>query len=397
MNGTSRIGVKRQDYARVSLTIFITAFCALLSSGLRAQDVSTETTVLIDDRPLAGFKSLFNGRDLTGWTGNPQLWSVKDGAIVGRTTAEAGTARNTFLIWTNGTVGSFELRIAYRIVPGDDKGFANSGIQYRSKVLDSTNWVVGGYQADLEAGTKFSGILYDEAEVAGGRRIMAARGERVVWDKECQKQVVGSLGNSEDLQAAIKKEDWNEYVIIAQGNHLQHFINGRNTVDVTDECEGKRLTRGVLALQLHAGPPMRVEFKDVRLKSMADVSDAGSVELQRFQGSWSVVAGEAGGDAMPQEDCEKILVTIKDGHYTMNNGDESDHGRFTVHPSATPRTMDIMPETGGRSGEVIPAIYEFISDGFRVCYNPGGSERPAAFKTTPESGFVLFTYKRRSQ
>ncbi|MEO8429248.1 MAG: DUF1080 domain-containing protein, partial [Verrucomicrobiota bacterium] len=121
-----------------------------------------------------GFQSLFNGKDLTGWDGNRQLWSVKDGAIIGQTTAENPLKGNTFLIWTNGSTADFELRCSYRITANNDKGFANSGIQYRSKVLDPAGWVVGGYQADFEAGTTYSGILYEERMTRG---IMAARGE----------------------------------------------------------------------------------------------------------------------------------------------------------------------------------------------------------------------------
>lgn len=213
----------------------------------------------------SGFKSIFNGTDLAGWDGNPELWSVKDGAIMGQSTLEHPVRVNTFLVWTNGATADFELRTAFRITPNNDKGFANSGIQYRSKLLNPTNWVVGGYQADMEAGPNHSGILYEERMTRG---IMAARGQKVVWDKDCKKQVVGSVGDSKEIQAAIKKEDWNEYVIIAQGNHLQHFINGKLTVDVTDECEAKAAKSGVLALQLHVGGPMTVEFKHIRIKTL---------------------------------------------------------------------------------------------------------------------------------
>jgi len=224
---------------------------------------------LIDSRSKAGsekdYKKLFNGKDLNGWTGNPDLWSVKDGTIVGQTTVEHPAKGNTFLIWTNGNVADFELHFSYKIVPNNDKGFGNSGVQYRSKVLDTTSWVVGGYQADFEAGTTYSGILYEEKMSRG---IMAARGEKVVWTKDCKKQVTGSVGSSDEIQAAIKKEDWNNYVVIAKGKHLQHFINGKPTVDVTDDCESKRAMSGVLALQLHAGPPMTVQFKDIQIKML---------------------------------------------------------------------------------------------------------------------------------
>jgi len=228
--------------------------------------VSALTLASVASVPSAepGFKSLFNGKDLTGWNGDPKLWSVKDDAITGQTTAANPAKGNTFLIWTNGTVGDFELRFTYRITPGDDKAFGNSGVQYRSKVLDPANWVVGGYQADMEAGTTYSGILYEERMSRG---IMAERGQKVIWDKDCKKQVTGSVGNSVEIQAAIKKEDWNEYVVIVKGYHFQHFINGKPTVDVTDECESKRVASGVMALQLHAGPPMKVQFKNIRIKA----------------------------------------------------------------------------------------------------------------------------------
>src|ERR1017187_1560704 len=168
-----------------------------------------------------GFVELFNGNDLNGWEGNPKLWSVKDGAITGQTTAENPAKGNTFLIWTNGTVGDFELRCSFKLVPGDEKGFANSGIQYRSKVVDPSYWVVHGYQADMEAGQTYTGILYEE----GIRGIMAGRGEKVVWDKDGKKQVVGSVGDAAAIEASVEKGDWNDYIIIAKGNHLQQFVN----------------------------------------------------------------------------------------------------------------------------------------------------------------------------
>src|SRR5687767_10431664 len=210
----------------------------------------------------AGFKPLFNGKDLSGWNGNPKLWSVKDGVIQGQTTAENPTKGNTFLIYTNGEFADFELRFSYKIEGG------NSGMQYRSKVVNAQNWVAGGYQGDFEAGKTYSGILYDEAGVAGGRQIMAQRGESVVWDEDCKKQVVGSVGKSEEIQAKIKPGDWNTYVIIARGKELMHQINGAKTVEVTDNCEAKRLKKGILAIQLHAGPPMMVQVKDIRIKEL---------------------------------------------------------------------------------------------------------------------------------
>jgi hypothetical protein len=214
-----------------------------------------------------GFTNLCNGKDLTGWDGDPRLWSVKDGVITGQTTAEHPAKQNTFLIWTNGTVEDFELRCWFKLTPGSAEHFANSGIQYRSQVLDPTNWVVGGYQADMEAGTNYTGILYEERMSRG---IMARQGEQVVWGPDCAKHVVGTVGPGTGLQAVIKSNDWNQYTIIAKGNRLQHFINGRPAVEVVDECESKRAFKGVLALQLHAGPPMMAQFREIRIKDLAN-------------------------------------------------------------------------------------------------------------------------------
>ena len=207
-------------------------------------------------------EDLFNGKDLTGWEGNPAFWSVKDGAITGQTTKENPTKGNTFLVYKKGDVDDFELRLKYKIVGG------NSGIQYRSKVTDQKNFVVGGYQADIDSGTTYSGILYEER----GRGILAKRGEKVVIKEgEGSKpkiEVTGSLGKSDEIQKKIKTEEWNDYVVIAKGNHLQHFINGTQTADVIDEQASKAAKSGILALQLHAGPPMTVQFKDIRIKPL---------------------------------------------------------------------------------------------------------------------------------
>ena len=233
--------------------------------------------------PEPGFQKLFNGRDLTGWAGRANLWSVRDGAITGQSTVANPVTRNTFLIAKEGDanleVDDFELRFVYRILANNDRGFGNSGMQYRS--VDKGDYSVAGYQGDFEAGTRYSGILYDEGGGAGGRGIMAERGQSVSWSADGEKRVTGELEKSEVIQASIKANDWNEYRIVARGNHLQHFINGHQTVDVLDETEGKRLSKGILALQLHAGDPMTVQCKDIQIKSLsgADQNAAGNVRV----------------------------------------------------------------------------------------------------------------------
>ena len=214
-------------------------------------------------------KPIFNGKDLSGWKGQSEFWTVKDGAITGQTTKETPAKENTFLIWQDGEVGDFEITCKFKITDADGKsqGFGNSGIQYRSKVVKPEYSVVAGYQADFECGKTYSGILYEEK----GRGILAKRGEKVVITDSADPnkpdiEKSGLVGESDEIQAAIKQANWNEYRIIAKGGHLQHYINGEQTVDVTD---GSTLgaKKGVVAFQLHAGAPMTVQFKDITLKS----------------------------------------------------------------------------------------------------------------------------------
>jgi Domain of Unknown Function (DUF1080) len=217
--------------------------------------------------PVNKGKPIFNGKDLTGWKGVEGFWSVKDGAITGLTTGENKVKENTFLIW-EGEVGDFELTCKYKITDekGNPGGGGNSGIQYRSKVVKAEYSVVAGYQADFESGKSYSGILYEEK----GRGILAKRGEMVVITEgeapnKPKIEKTGSVGRTEELQDAIKQGEWNEYRIVAKGGQLKHFINGRQMVSVKDETAAGAKT-GVIAFQLHAGPPMMVQFKDVMLK-----------------------------------------------------------------------------------------------------------------------------------
>lgn len=200
---------------------------------------------------------LFDGKTLEGWKGNDKFWSVKDGAITGQTTKENPTSGNTFLIWQGGEIADFELKLQFKIVGG------NSGVQYRS--TDHGNHVVGGYQADFDAGGGYIGILYEEK---GTRGIMAGRTQKVEFASDGKKTVTGKTGEEQEIKDSIKKEDWNTLEVIAKGPRLVHKINGITTVDVTDNTEGKAKASGILALQLHAGPPMVVQFKEIMLKKI---------------------------------------------------------------------------------------------------------------------------------
>jgi hypothetical protein len=214
-----------------------------------------------------GMKSLFNGKDLTGWDGDHRLWSVRDGVIHGETTAENVAKGNTFLIWQDGTLKDFELRLSFRC-----NDTVNSGIQYRSKHITDESarnkWVVRGYQHELRDQNQFpdvSGFIYDEG---GKRGRICLVGEEATWEEDGKHVVRNDLIDEAEFQKLFHLHDWNDVVIIAQGNHIQHFLNGKKILDFKDNAPKLTLTEGVLALQLHAGKPMWAEFKNIRLKSL---------------------------------------------------------------------------------------------------------------------------------
>jgi hypothetical protein len=232
-------------------------FSLLVLSPLRADDAPKVTA----PKEPEGMKELFKPNELTGWDGDTKLWSVKEGVVKGETTKENPAKGNTFLIWKDGTLEDFELRLTFRLKSG------NSGVQYRSKHLtpkekDENRWVVSGYQAEVENTPGKVGFLYHER----GRGYLANVGEKVEIGEDGKPKVVGAIGKKADLGATYKKDDWNDYIIIAKGNHIVHYLNGYQTVDVTDNDPKNSALSGILALQLHAGPPMVVEFKNVRLK-----------------------------------------------------------------------------------------------------------------------------------
>ena len=228
---------------RTTLVAFLAAFLCVAASPLCAQQTANE---------------IFNGKDLTGWKGNTDLWSVEDGCITGKTTAEKPLKFNTFLIWDAGKVSNFELEFDYKI--GKE---GNSGIQYRSKVSNAEDFIVGGYQADIDASLQFAGINYEER----GRGILAQRGQRVTIDKAGAKKEE-SIGDGKELGKAIKSEDWNHYKLVANGNKLSHMINGKLMSEVIDDQEGKAAAEGVLAFQIHQGPPMVIQFKNIKLTEL---------------------------------------------------------------------------------------------------------------------------------
>jgi len=208
------------------------------------------------------YQDLFNGNDLTGWDGNPELWSVKDGLLTGK--SDGSLERNQFLVWTGGNVDDFELKLEFRL-----EGDNNSGVQYRAaRRPDLGDWVVTGYQADIHPAPQYSGMLYEE----GGRGIVAERGKSVKIKANGDKEIVALEGKFDQLDLT----QWHELEVICKGNHLIHKIDGVVVAEIVDEQEDKRSLEGVLALQMHAGPASQAQFRNIRLKSLKPKPDGQS-------------------------------------------------------------------------------------------------------------------------
>jgi type 1 glutamine amidotransferase len=206
-----------------------------------------------------GFVSLFNGRDLEGWEGDRRIWSVSDGAITGQTTADAGVKENNFLVWKD-EVEDFELRLKFKLEGG------NSGIYYhaRKRPLGQTKGeALVGTQADFDATGRWTGVIMEYTL----REVLAERGEQVLILTNGTRQVTGTLGDRQKLLEVMKTNDWNDYTVYAKGGKVKLSINGVPMCEL-DDRDPKRLVRGWLGLQVHTGPLMRVQFKDIFLRRL---------------------------------------------------------------------------------------------------------------------------------
>ncbi len=244
-------------------------FCALLTLGLLSHASFAE------DKPKAeipaadadGWISLFNGKDLTGWEGLEGYWSVVDGAIQCSETKENSKQTDLILLCSKDNPEKFaDFEIHYRfkwVTPG-----GNSGLQIRGKIDNPEMFHVGGYQADIDAGNGYTGIIYDEGGVAGGRGIMSNRGEKTVWDAENKRTSTPLDKTSDEIKALIKPVgEWNDAVVIAKGNHITYSINGQVTTEMTDDSP-KACKDGVIAFQMHAGHTMTLQFKDIKIRML---------------------------------------------------------------------------------------------------------------------------------
>jgi hypothetical protein len=222
-----------------------------------------------------GLVQIFDGQTLSNWEADTTYWRVENGILVGEITPETRLERNTFAIWRGGEPADFELTLQYRI-----SADGNSGINYRSERVEDVPFALKGYQADIDGKNRYTGQNYEERM----RTTLAYRGQIVLvnspekpdmpirenvqrnaWQST---QVTGSLGESDSLRTHIKENDWNECRLVVQGNRLQHYVNGILMSDVTDNDSVNRKMAGLLGVQVHVGPPMKVEFRNIRMKEL---------------------------------------------------------------------------------------------------------------------------------
>jgi hypothetical protein len=211
-----------------------------------------------------GFTSIFDGRTLNGWEGDPKYWRIEDGVMTGEITPETVIRSNTFIIWRGGTVADFELKVDYRISEG-----GNSGINYRSVVIPDTvtatnRFAMRGYQCDIDAQNRYTGNNYEEK----GRLFLAVRGQVTRVTGTAKPVVLSTIGVNKELGAAIRTGDWNSAHLIARGNVLMHHVNGRLMTVVIDDDTRGRTMNGLLGVQVHVGPPMKVQYRNWRLKQL---------------------------------------------------------------------------------------------------------------------------------
>ena len=216
---------------------------------------------LAGDEP--GFTPIFDGKTLNGWEGDPKYWRVEDASMVGEITPQTVIKSNTFIIWRGGSPADFELKVDYRITSG-----GNSGVNYRSTVVPDAvtpenRFAMRGYQCDIDGQNHYTGNNYEEK----GRLFLAVRGEATHVTGVRRPIVVAHLGENSDLGALISG-GWNSVHVIARGNTLMHIVNRRLMSMVIDDDAQNRTLKGLIGVQVHVGGPMKVEYRNWRLKNL---------------------------------------------------------------------------------------------------------------------------------
>ena len=243
-------------------------FLILLFTGC----VTTKNKIQLTDQ---GFISIFDGKTLNNWVGDSTYWKVEDGCLTGIVTSSTLLKRNSFIVWQGEMPEDFEIKVEYKVSEA-----GNSGINYRSEKIEGLPYALRGYQADLDGANNYTGSNYEERR----RTTLASQGQKTILpvmntssdslsayikDNQWQPKIVtASLGEPDSLKTFIKKNDWNEYHIIVKKNHMQHYVNGVLMSDVTDNDIVNRKFKGLLGVQVHVGPPMKIAYRNFRLKEL---------------------------------------------------------------------------------------------------------------------------------
>ncbi|MVZ66065.1 DUF1080 domain-containing protein [Sphingobacterium sp. DK4209] len=260
--------LKNLAYSSMCLSaLLLTQACNGNTSDKKAEGGQDSTTQSVGEQ---SFVSMLDQNSLNGWEGDSTIWTVKDGVLTGEIKPGAELKNNTFLIWKGGEPGDFVLRAKFKI---SEKG--NSGINYRSERFTELPYALKGYQADIDGKKNYTGQNYEERK----RTTLAYRGERaeigeikegVVAEAKgnawTNRNVLDTLDNADNLKNAIKSEDWNEIEIVAEGNKLSHYVNGKLMSEVIDNDSKNKSDKGLIGVQVHVGPPMKIEYKDMQIK-----------------------------------------------------------------------------------------------------------------------------------
>jgi hypothetical protein len=251
---------KNTIYKLLLLALVVTTACSAQKAGKKTKD---------------GYVSIFDGKTLNGWDGDSNYWRVEDGCLTGEITPDKLLKTNSFIIWKGGEPADFELKGEFKITQA-----GNSGINYRSDQLTDVPFALRGYQADIDGRIMYTGQNYEERK----RTTLAYRGQKTVIEPYTGEntpealrskvaknawtgmKVVGSLGSSDSLKTLIKSEDWNTFHLVIKGNHLQHYINDVLMSDVTDDDTVNGKSKGLLGVQVHVGPPMKVQYRNLMIK-----------------------------------------------------------------------------------------------------------------------------------
>ncbi|MVM40944.1 DUF1080 domain-containing protein [Spirosoma sp. HMF3257] len=244
---------------------------------LAVMSTASINTSCVAQKKKDGFVQIFDGKTLKGWDGDPTYWRVENGNLVGEITPATLLKTNSFIIWRGGEPGDFEFKGEFNITEA-----GNSGINYRSDQLPDVPFALRGYQADIDGKNRYTGQNYEERK----RTTLAYRGQKttippytgpatpegvranVKSNAWSGLTVTGSLGSSDSLKTLIKSEDWNTFRLVIKGNRLQHYINDVLMSDVTDEDTVNGKSKGLLGVQVHVGPPMKVQYRNLMLKQL---------------------------------------------------------------------------------------------------------------------------------